>query len=115
MYPKPKLYFSETSKNFIYYYRIQFEQFYSRKNFYFVLYKDNTFSVIQYSTFPNRKFNILYSYDFSNNLIKNFTYDEINNFVILIGDNFSVFVLKCDTFVFVSAFTFRMGTHHDKM
>ena len=98
MYPKPKLYSSETSKNFIYYYRIQFEQFYSRKNFYFVLYKDNTFSVIQYSTFPNRKFNILYSYDFSNNLIKNFTYDEINNFVILIGDNFSVFVLKCDTF-----------------
>ena len=98
LYPKPKLYFSETSKNFIYYYRIQFEQFYSRKNFYFVLYKDNTFSVIQYSTFPNRKFNILYSYNFSNNLIKNFTYDEINNFVILIGDNFSVFVLKCDTF-----------------
>ncbi len=99
LFPKPKIFFSETSKHFFYYYyRIQFEQFYSRKNYYFILYKDNTFSVIEYLSFPNRGFKILYSYNFSNNLIKNFTYDEVNNYVILIGNNTSLFVLKLDKF-----------------
>ena len=100
LFPKPKLFFSETSKHFFfyYYYTIQFEQFYSRKNYFFILYKDNTFSVIEYLTFPNRGFNILYSYNFSNNLIKNFTYDEVNNIVILIGNNTSILVLKLDSF-----------------